>query len=308
MNVRKPQYRFGFTLIELLVVIAIIAILIALLLPAVQQAREAARRTECKNKLKQLGIAVHNFTDVHNRLPYNGDPATGSGCCNSTSRPEWSWIARCLPYLEQNNLYEQLGVGEGLHTRNNEPALATVLSELICPSDTSNETYTNRAQHGSVTVAVNTYKGVSGSNWAWGDWTNTGHTGNSHGLNNGNGIFYRGDNRRNKGLEVITDGTSNTLMIGEDVPKLNRHCGPWSYANTTTGTCAIPLNTGMVPVSGINTSDGYWQNVYSFRSEHPGGAQFTLADGSVVFVSENIDLTTYRELATIDGDEVATLP
>src|SRR5688572_29808813 len=116
---RSHRARVGFTLIELLIVIAIIAILIGLLLPAVQKVRSAAARMACSNNLKQLGLAVHNFHDSQNRFPYNGSTTTGTpGCCLSSntatanfSTPMWSWLARILPYVEQDNLYKQAGIG-----------------------------------------------------------------------------------------------------------------------------------------------------------------------------------------------------
>src|SRR5262245_41944510 len=108
----RPRTRSGFTLIELLVVIAIIAILIGLLLPAVQKVREAAARMSCSNNLKQLALGVHNYQDSQGRIPYNGDDIRRSGCCYTVGYTQWSWLARMLPYIEQDNRYKQLGIGD----------------------------------------------------------------------------------------------------------------------------------------------------------------------------------------------------
>src|SRR5262249_39364311 len=130
-----------------------------------------------------------------------------------------------------------------------------------------------------------------------------------NGLENGDGIFWRGDLRKgNLRLVQIVDGTSNTLMIGEDVPEYIQW-NAWAYANGATATCAIPLNTGIViPPLGASAGLGAWPNRYSFRSRHAGGAMFALADASVRFVRDSIAITTYRQLATIQGNEAAAVP
>jgi len=303
--------RSGFTLVELLVVIAIIGVLVALLLPAVQAAREAARRASCVNNLKQLGLTIHNFHDTNSRMPYNGDPVSNAGCCSAASRAEWSWIARSLPFLEQANLHSQLRVSQGGFPADSisAPLLRNMPPGLRCPSDPSDETFTNRAQHSGIAVAGASYAGVSGSNWAWGDYTYTPPGESNNGLDDGNGLFFRSDVKKRITFAKITDGLSNTFMVGEDVPMFNVHSG-WSYANHANGTCAIPPNVG-VPIgtpAGINSTAGNWPNVYSFRSMHPGGLQFCKADGSVTFVPETIDLNTYRLLASIRDGQVANLP
>jgi prepilin-type processing-associated H-X9-DG protein len=150
------------------------------------------------------------------------------------------------------------------------------------------------------------YKGVAGSNWAWGSFVNAGPTGNTNGLDAGDGIFYRSDFNRPLTLLAITDGTSNTLMIGEDIPGMNIHCS-WAFFNHATGTAAIPLNNAMVAGQPGFNNPGDWPNVYSFRSRHTGGGNFALADASVRFVRQNIDLAQYRAAATRAGGEVSNL-
>ncbi|MCA9035264.1 MAG: DUF1559 domain-containing protein [Planctomycetaceae bacterium] len=320
----KSLNRRGFTLIELLVVIAIIAILIALLLPAVQQAREAARRTQCKNNLKQLGLALHNYHDVYNHFPINY--STTFTLDNTTM----SWLVGILPYIEQANLFNQVDPNFGINNDPRSPTPNTVtpvnpsngwvakqpIPAFRCPSDTSDALLGGRANYGG-TWAVNSYKGVAGANWAWGSWTspaafnNTRWGTSNNGLDRGNGILFRGNGfPYSNNMSKITDGTSNTLAIGEVVARYCTHTW-WWWFNGSTATCSIPLNAPGVCAGAANvTKDqglvncaGDWPNNYSFKSQHVGGGQFALCDGSVKFISENIDLNLYRSIATIAGGE-----
>jgi prepilin-type N-terminal cleavage/methylation domain-containing protein/prepilin-type processing-associated H-X9-DG protein len=326
-------WRSGFTLIELLVVIAIIAILIGLLLPAVQKVREAAARAKCQNNLKQLAIAVHAYHDVEGNFPVNSLITDQN---NNWVSPNWSWLARILPQIEQGNLYQLAGIptqrldgGARIANPPTNPtqvAVATQVTTFLCPSDGANtQARTDRANLPGMLVGLTNYKGVAGGNWGYyrnatlandagtppniaadARWLNPSTiNGSYNGLNDGDGIFFRADYRVKRRIASITDGTSNTFMIGEDIPEKNIHCA-WPFANTATGTCAIAPNGKRA--NGTEFGAGDWPNVYSFRSRHPGGLQFALADGSVRFIADSIPLVIYRAMATISGGETLTAP
>ncbi len=299
--------------------IAIIAILIGLLLPAVQKVRAAAARMKCQNNLKQLALAVHAFHDAELRLPYSqygsySGVHYGAGP-NSTA---WSWLARTLPYIEQQPVYVAAGIPRLSLFASGHAADPITL--FLCSSD-PDATPSPRNDAGNLVdypVGRSSYKGVSGSNWGDDfdqfqsqpgafstDWRNKGANGSYDGLNKGDGIFYRTDITRPLGLHQFPDGTSQTVMIGEDVQGKDTWVS-WPYANNANGTCAIPLNVKR-PFGGEYPPD-QWQNTSGFRSLHSNGANFAFADGSVRFVDDMIDLTTYRGLATIAGGEVAVAP
>jgi prepilin-type N-terminal cleavage/methylation domain-containing protein/prepilin-type processing-associated H-X9-DG protein len=319
------QVRGAFTLVELLVVIAIIGVLVALLLPAVQSAREASRRMQCSNNLKQIGLAAHNFHDVESRLPYNTQYQGGWDWNYQQNQRSWSCLARILPYVEQASLKEQMQIlnttnasseSSGKTLGQNLSVLATPIKAFFCPSDVAIQTKADnvRANLQGVTITLSNYKGVNGSNWCWGTYINNGPPASLNspvfpdcdGLQRGNGIFYRLDFLKKQRLANITDGTSNTFMFGEDIPSINAHC-TWPYANGVGGTTAVPPNWNKKPNNG-GLYDPYndWPHLYSFRSRHPAGLQFAYADGSVRFVRDSITAQTYRDLSTVDGGEIAT--
>ncbi|VTR92470.1 Uncharacterized protein OS=Pirellula staleyi (strain ATCC 27377 / DSM 6068 / ICPB 4128) GN=Psta_0188 PE=4 SV=1: SBP_bac_10 [Gemmata massiliana] len=299
------------TLVELLVVIGIIAVLIGLLLPTVQKVRSAAAGASCRSNLKQIALATHVYHDVNGVLPVDSCNAYGP------QSHSWSWLARILPFVEQDNLYRDGNIPANTLFQS-RTAVASRVKLFLCPSDTAYDAgpRTDAADLGvydgpefppPINAGQTNYKGVSGSNWAWGDarWRNPGTNGSSDGLTYGDGLFYRSDYLSPKKLIAITDGTSNTFMVGEDVPVKNNWCS-WPYANNAVGTCAIGPNAKQL--NGTEYAPNDWYNVYSFRSRHPGGLFFAFADGSIHFITDVIDLQVYRAAATIRGGEVVTLP
>lgn len=324
---RKVNFaRPAFTLVELLVVIAIIGILVGLLLPAVQAAREAARRMQCSNNVKQLGLAFHNYELTTKSLPINFARRAqapygndGPGIANSGR----SWMQMILPYIEQTSLYNSIDFSSGLTLvgtpaglAQNRVVAATVIPTYLCPSDDSNEggRLNNRSDVNNPDPigrwAVTSYKACAGSNWAWGvfAWTNSGATGvggknagQNDGLNLGNGVIASNQNNGNSPTRMrdIIDGTSNTFVVGEAMPGWSQW-NWWYNPNAVTATCAIPLNRVLKVPKAIND----WPNNYGFASRHTGGGNFALGDGSVRFISESIDTVTYRAYATISSGEV----
>ena len=265
--------------------------------------REAAARTQCTNNIKQIVLAAHSIHGALGHFPGNSQDEGGWNWTYQRDRRSWSWLARLLPHLEQEPLFKQAEIdtntlGQSL------PYLANGLSVFFCPSDNSRDLNPsmNRANLQGVPIATSNYKGVTGDCWCWGTYINR-CASSCNGLWSGNGVFTRGDVRSPRKMADITDGTSNTFFLGEDIPEIDAHC-TWPYANGTLGTCAIPPNIMHRPNG--TTYDPYtdWPEIYSFRSRHPAGLNFGFADGSVRFISASIPLTTYRALATIKGREV----
>lgn len=327
----RPRQR-GFTLIELLVVIAIIAVLIALLLPAVQQAREAARRSQCKNNMKQIAIAFYNYHDSLTVFPVNyamrnfaGDSTNpqntndGPGIANSGR----SWMQHILPYVDQAPLYEKIdftgakgtvGGWPGLfvNNTNNQDIAKMALPVYLCPSDdgSANGKLGGRSDYcpAGVQWGVTNYKACAGSNWASGlaAWNPVSspqgkNAGSTDGLNRGNGILCSNQTNVNGATRSrdVKDGTSNTFAAGEALPAYS-NWNWWYNPNAVTATCAIPLNRSVK----LPPNPGDWPNNYGFNSKHAGGGHFALLDGSCRFVSENIDISVYRAAATISAGEV----
>ncbi len=285
--------RRGFTLVELLVVIAIIGILVALLLPAVQAAREAARRSQCSNNLKQLGLAVHNYHDTYKKIP----------CSFDWNGPKNGWLPSLLPFVEQPALYDVLAQNNfQLGAAGCKPVREAVLDVLRCPSDGLSERIkTDQFQWSGTPMAVTNYKGVIGDPNMGNGWPGMGSA-DTHNVSPNNGMFWRESFRGAYSFAGITDGLSNTLMIGEDIPYHNNHSA-WSYSNGDYCSCHAPLKFMPKPPDPNN-----WPRVMGFRSLHPGIVQFSKADGSVQTVAQTVDHNVYRAACTRGGGESTSLP
>ncbi|WP_339743883.1 DUF1559 domain-containing protein [uncultured Rubinisphaera sp.] len=340
-NSSASQFRRAFTLIELLVVIAIIAILVALLLPAVQQAREAARRSSCKNNLKQIGLALHNYHDTYRVMPpgYIGDYGHFSNSGGTpivhpkganNNRGQWTWTAMIAPMIEQSASFDLLDVSDRHGAAalddwsNTQSVFQTPVTSLRCPSDTAPDSAGGLRRPADTSgtrrnIAVVNYIGVN-------------RGANSHNVrarkNQSNGIFYVDSKVR---MRDITDGTSNTLIVGERAwtykvtnPSTgalqnvdaragnlwitrssndpNNECGGCGYSDAL-GVTGIGVNGKDLFNASFAIQQGRARG--KFSSRHSGGAQFVLSDGSVRFLSENLSTQTYSRLGSkSDGNVI----
>ena len=361
----------AFTLVELLVVITVIGILIALLLPAVQAAREAARRLQCANNMKQIGLALHNYHSINNTLP-----AASDCCVEAAYNTPWhpttyaqmgTWMSAILPQMEKQSVFDMidwtlggtaisssstvpLAVVSGTNnvtkaTTGNYGAIHSIVSAYICPSDSASSnpwkgtdpitgaTYplpasgqpTEMAQGGLATWYVAS-AGPTDDGWCVLCQPNTASPppnyccqpvkgGASFGtIGRFSGMF----GRTHKGVSFseVADGLSNTLMIGETLPGNCTFHAAYS-SNNALAITSIPVNAPFQqppdgpyrwpPGSGNNTPNNeYWYYNCGFQSSHSGGANFVMGDGSVHFISQNIDYEVYNGLGTRSGGEVTT--
>jgi prepilin-type N-terminal cleavage/methylation domain-containing protein len=290
----------GFTLVELLVVIAIIGVLVALLLPAVQAAREAARSSQCKNNVRQIGLATHNYHDIHNRLP----PGWIANAPEGT--PGWGWTVSLLPQMEQTPLHNSINRNLPISDAVNQQARETVLNILICPSDPTPKVFTlatggedhgheheeeeeEGGHHHSVDDGTPMFR-VSRSNYVGMFGTNEIEDNPS----GNNGPFgYLSQTR----FADFTDGLSNTLLVGE------RHA---RYGASMWQGVVPTANEAMVRVVGVadHTPNHHDHHFDDFTSYHPAGVHFVLGDGSVRRIDDHIDLGVYQGLSTMYGGEV----
>lgn len=288
---RTHATRRGFTLIELLVVIGIIAILIAILLPAVQQAREAARRTSCRNNMKQIGLALHNYHDRAGSFP-------PSHIYDATGKTSWfGWRLMILPELEQTPLHERFDTsGDAFSDASliaNREWTATKVTTYMCPSDPRSDSVYQSYVGGSVGTVGHAHSNYFGSR---GSQRNA----------PGDGMFPD----RNIALKMrdVTDGTSNTIFVGERPVDRDGVFGWWPagrgivepiIGHRGLGDCVIDSWEGLYP-SNLNGIQGQFQ----WWSVHPGGAHFLLVDGSVRFMSYSMNHQLLLRLTTRSGGEV----
>jgi prepilin-type N-terminal cleavage/methylation domain-containing protein/prepilin-type processing-associated H-X9-DG protein len=280
----RRQRRSAFTLVELLVVIAIIGILIGLLLPAVNTARESARRTNCTNNIKQIGLALINYHDELGTLPpgYRSNQKYSDG--ESDTSPGWGWAAFILPYMEEKSAFKSINFSQPVESSQNATAIQTRIKTYVCPSDqppAAPFSVTDGISKSLAQAAPSSYAACCGS-----DASDTDEE-------TGNGVFYRNSKTR---MADITDGASHTILVGERAWAYSQ--GIWAGAisgsvikrgpqNTNPGS---PDGTAAAPtlvlshnhlLTCTNDTDG---GLDDFSSLHPGGANFVHADGSVHFI------------------------
>ena len=310
-----PRRRRGFTLIELLVVIAIIAVLVALLLPAVQQAREAARRTQCKNNLKQIGLALHGYHDTHDRLPISQGMALNSSGVNFLQR---TWGRSILPFIEQAPLYSKWDWTRGHASGTNRSLTATPIAIFKCPSSPASQIITVTGSGADVDhpdgptfqAGIMEYFGNS-VNWDF-PGRPTGAT-TAEVMQIQGMIPYHTEGVR---FSEVTDGLTNTIMVGEVAGGEKRLVAKYQsigLQHSTQGSWATRNRTGLGPYDAtgtvylggnrvMNTNNYNGANYYSY---HTGVVHFLLGDGSTRTISENIDIdVTWRLLVRNDGNPV----
>ena len=289
------KHRRGFTLVELLVVIAIIGILVALLLPAIQAAREAARRAECVNNLKQIALALQNYHDTFSRFPPGRMGCDGA--CSPANGPSTSGFVMILPYMELQALYDQFGeFSPGVPGSLPESVLNTRPEAFVCPSSVMKKSYT-----------------AGGKKWATSTYALcAGHYGPTYGISGqtkwlNSGIFRYRDPVT---MADCLDGTSNIIIAGEVIDGHRPgHTNSWATAGrhvdslrTTDNPVNTPYQQGVTFSNYGNPCNG------AFGSRHPGGANFACVDGSVHFISEDINLSLYRLLGQRSSGKAKEIP
>ncbi len=306
--------KHGFTLVELLVVIAIIGILIALLLPAVQAAREAARRMGCTNNMKQIGLALHNYHSAHNMFP------VGYGSHNNSTQNDWPWTARILPYLGEQTTYDMIPWQQSCvqkpSTQNIDFVYELEIAAFMCSSDPLVGTMWNEgsrmADYGTPWGHHERARISYGGNFGTGPFDGTAHR--------YDGVFLTNENRR---LSEITDGTTQTMLLAEILPG-HWAClrGVWSYSSGPvfmwdygpndptpdyTFYCDDMNNASLNPnaVAPCLNAKGFdsnlhpaFQTLHNARSMHPGGVTVTMCDGSTHFIDNNIALSVWHALGS----------
>lgn len=292
----KKSRPFGFTLIELLVVIAVIAVLIALLLPAVQQAREAARRSQCKNSLKQIGLALHNYHDTAKALPPGWIGVNAAGLPYVDGVNGWGWAAQILPQIDQAPLYNSINFSLPMVDPYHAKVRTATLPVYRCPSDVGVALWTITDSGGTALAQLATANYVG--SYGISDIDNC--LGQPAPFRcNGEGAFYHNSFLK---MADFVDGTSNTLFAGEHETneKSNWH---------STWLGVVPNgddNFGRIVGDADHTPNNPVHHQDDFSSYHVGGAHFLMGDGTVRFISSNIDAAVFKGLATRQMGEVVS--
>ncbi len=316
--------RNAFTLVELLVVIAIIGILIGMLLPAVQQVREAARRIECANNTRQIGLALLNYESAHQVFPPGWTTTmsttashTDAHSANMLGEPGWGWSAFILPQMEQQSVHEQINLAVAIDAHHHEEIIKTVIPFYICPSDPEAE-LVNLDVHvedehdhhvedehdhhdGQLRNSFHDPEPEHDHNERWVGRSNYsgcfGSTTIQHNPFDGNGAFFANSKLK---LGEFTDGLSNTVVVGERTNEL-------ATVSWVGFVPEVDEPGARVLGAALHEPNCDERHASSFRSYHPGGINVVLGDGSAHFVSSNIDETLFRALATRRGGEVVSI-
>ena len=301
MDTEKSPFRTGFTLVELLVVIAIIGILVALLLPAVQQAREAARRTQCQNNMRQMGLGMLNYESANRHFP-PGQKKFCSGC------EAFGWSAFFLPYIEEPAIDKEIDFKANLTAAHNRPAFKKRITSYLCPSTgirnpgregdfigifPENRNAIPESKGGG--YACIDYFGINGPGDGQRD-----RAGNQYGKNRGVLIDLAPGELEAKTIKMrkIIDGTSKTLLVAEATGRANdgvKLKGSWGSGDNT-AEIDFPINANNIPDIAIRKKD----EIYS---DHTAGAHGLFCDGSVSFLNENMEMTVLLAICSRDGRE-----
>ncbi len=316
--------RKGFTLIELLVVIAIIAILVAMLLPAIQQVREAARKSQCADHLHNLGIALHDYEVSFKLLPpgYISRIASRTAPATADNGTGFAWGTMLLPFIEQKPLYDRLNLDLDSNDHGNLFLGKSPIDVFRCPSDIGQETFNIIDQHGHTEpLATANYVGMYGY----------GNLSLRPGLPFPTGCFYRNSATK---FRDMTDGTSNIILVGERTVKHQFVNGMPQVKASSTWYAALPGSAprpagmamasmteeaptlvlghvgqdAMMSMPAMHHPPNTTNHIANFSSLHPGGTQFVMGDGKVTFISENVDYNTFRWLGQISDGHPVNVP
>ena len=308
----------GFTLIELIVVIAIIGVLVALFVPAVQSAREAARRAQCSNNLKQIGLALHNYNQLHGALP-PGYVSTWDPVFLRERGPGWGWASMILPQLEQAPIHDRIDFRRQIQDSSQATVRTTLIASYLCPSDNMPSTWTAsvglvKVSGGAILELLRPLCDVAGSNYV-------GVFGVGEPGVDGDGVFFRNTSIR---FADITDGLSQTLCVGERSIQLKKGRGQATWVGAVpgaqfwtcdaaassdpdaSGPCVKEDGSGMVlghTGEGHGPGDPYC-DVNQFNSRHGRGANFLFCDGHVKYLNNSMDYATYKSLSTRASSEL----